>query len=430
MATDPLVIPTGARREPTERRVALTVVAAFIVAGISWVLLTDVLLYSLIRNEVVVARIETAKGWTFVGLAALLLYVVTLRSASRLKRARETFFAVVNSIGDGVLLLGPDRRIAYANRAAVRMLRAGSMKELVGMGAGEFSRRYRVSFLDGRVVPPDQYVSQRVFVEGGTLQYKALIYPPGGAETVISVTAAGVRSDVAEPAEVVVSVMHDITASERIDRVRDQFIAAAAHSLKTPVAIIKGSSELLSCGKAPELVRPAAMIERQCGRIDRLVQNLLVLSRIRTGTLRLYPTELELRPLVEEVAHEMAHAAADHSIATALISGARVHGDRERLAMVVRNLIDDAYRTSVAGAPLTLSMTLHDADIEIGVSYQPLTRMAAALDARHGSDDLGIGRYVTAAIIEAHGGMIGQYTTGAEATAWLRLPRIEANGRA
>ncbi len=429
MATDPLVISSGVRREPSARRVAFTVVAVFITAGITWVLFTDVLLYSLIRDEVLIARIETAKGWAFVGLAALLLYVVTFRSASRLRRARETFFAVVNSIGDGVLLLGPDRRIAYANRAAVRMLRASSMKELIGMGAPEFSRRYRVSFLDGRVVPPDQYVSQRVFAEGGTLQYKALIYPPGGSETVISVTAAGVRTDVTEPAEVVVSVMHDITASERIDRIRDQFFAAAAHSLKTPVAIIKGSSELLSCGKAPELVRPAAMIERQCGRIDRLVENLLVLSRIRTGTLRLYPIELELRPLVEEVAHEMAHAAADHTISTALISGARVHGDRERLAMVVRNLIDDAYRTSVAGAPLTLSMTLHDADIEIGVSYQPISRVVAAIDARRGYDDLGIGRHVTAAVIEAHGGMIGQYTTGAEATAWLRLPRIEPNGR-
>jgi two-component system phosphate regulon sensor histidine kinase PhoR len=403
---------------------AFSVVAVFVAAGVTWVLFTDVLLYALTRDSTLVARIETAKGWAFVGLAALLLYAVTFRGATKLRRAEDTFATVVNSIGDGVLLLGPERKITYANPAAVRMLRAGSMKELVGLGAPEFSRRFHVSFPDGRIVPPDQYVSQRVFVEGGRLQYKALVYPPGGAELVVSVTAAGVRSEGCDPAEVVVSVMHDVTASEQIERARDQFIAAAAHSLKTPVAIIKGSAELLSL-KSAELTRPVAMIERQCGRIDRLVQNLLVLSRIRTGSLRLYPIELDLKPMLEEVAHEMARAAADHTLATVLVSNARVHGDRERLAMAVRNMIDDAFRSSAPNLPLTLSMAAHGADVEISVSYRPLAAGAPAGEARRGYDDLGIGRHVTAAIAEAHGGMLGQETSGTQTVAWLRLPTLE-----
>ena len=80
------------------------------------------LLYSVTHDRALIARIETAKGWAFIGLASLLLYAVTFRSAARLDRVRRLTAAVVESIADGVLLLGHDRSIAYANPAAVRML--------------------------------------------------------------------------------------------------------------------------------------------------------------------------------------------------------------------------------------------------------------------------------------------------------------------
>jgi hypothetical protein len=69
-------------RPATERRVALIVVLVFVVAGSAWILLTDLLLYSVIQDRTVVARFETAKGWAFVAL---------------------TIGAVLESIGDGVL---------------------------------------------------------------------------------------------------------------------------------------------------------------------------------------------------------------------------------------------------------------------------------------------------------------------------------------
>src|SRR5262245_45316172 len=97
-----------------ERRVALIVVIVFVVVGSAWILFTDLLLYSVVRDEVVIARFETAKGWAFVTLAALILYVVTLRSAGQLTKASRAISAILESIGDGVLLLGPDRTIAYA----------------------------------------------------------------------------------------------------------------------------------------------------------------------------------------------------------------------------------------------------------------------------------------------------------------------------
>src|SRR5262249_1769946 len=156
--------------------------------------------------------VETAKGWTFISLTSLLLYAVTFLGAARLDRVRRLTAAVVESIADGVLLLGHDRKIAHANPAAQRMLgRPG--KELIGMDAKECSRPFRVCTPSGALMPPERHISQRVFDEGGPLHDKETLHPPGG-DVVISVTAAGVRMHLGEPAMWVVSVMHDITDSD------------------------------------------------------------------------------------------------------------------------------------------------------------------------------------------------------------------------
>ena len=248
---DPKALPDLTQRASSAHRMAGTVTAAFAVAGLMWVLFTDIVLYAISHDPVLIARIETAKGWIFISLASLLLYAVTFRAAARLDRVRRLTAAVVESIADGVLLLGHDRRIAYANPAAVRMLRC-RVEELVGMSAADFSLRFRVAYPGGAMVPPGRYISQRVFDEGGPLHYKIKLDPAGGGDLVVSATAAGVRMNVGDQATWVVSVMHDITDTEHLERLRDQFFAAAAHSLRTPVVVIKADVQSLMLAAAPK----------------------------------------------------------------------------------------------------------------------------------------------------------------------------------
>ncbi len=416
----------GSPKYLSERGLAFTIVAVFVVAGISWVLVTDALLYTFTRDPVRIARIETAKGWIFVGLAGLLLYVVTLRSALRVTRARALTSAIVESIADGLLLLGRDRTIVHANPAAVRMLRCERLDDLVGMDGVEFCRHFRVSYPDGSLVPPDRLIAERVFLdEGGPLHYKGILHPPRGPELVVFSTAAAVREKVGELARMVVSVMHDITDSEHLDRLRDQFFAAAAHSLKTPVAVIKANAQVLSRSATPQQRKSTAAIERQCGRIDRLVQNLLVLARARSSTLRLYPVAVELGPFVERIAREMTPASTQHPVQTEVVALPWVHADRERLAMVLRNVIDEAFRSSRSGSPVTVVLRRQGADAEIGVRRQPLPPEEWTFEAHGEFDDLGVSRCVTKMIVEAHGGALRDEPAGPETTAWIRLPAAE-----
>src|SRR6186713_3467972 len=133
------------QRAHPAQRIALTVTVAFVVLGLFWVFFTDLVLYQLTRDQVVIARLETAKGWIFVIVAGLLVYLVTLRTTSQLARVWRLTAAVVDSIADGVLLLRHDRAIGHANPAAIGMLRC-TLQELIGMDAAEFARRFRVSF--------------------------------------------------------------------------------------------------------------------------------------------------------------------------------------------------------------------------------------------------------------------------------------------
>jgi signal transduction histidine kinase len=171
-----------------------------------------------------------------------------------------------------------------------------------------------------------------------------------------------------------------------------------------------------------------AAIERQCGRMERLVQNLLVLTRIRSDTLRLYPTEVELAPLVERVARQMAAASMEHDVRTELAAAPRAHADPERLAMAVRNEIEDALRLAPPGTPVIVRLAQIGRDANIGVGHHPRGVIEAVVDEtieeRHAEGELGVNRHVSEAIVAGHGGTLREERTGEELTTWIRLPAI------
>jgi signal transduction histidine kinase len=409
------------RKASFERRLASVVAASLIAGGILWVFVTDVLLYAFVTDVGLIARIETAKGWVFVGIAALLVYLTTRWMARRMMRARAALSTVVDSIADGVLLLGPDRRIEYANPAVRRMLRWDA---LVGMGAEEFSRRFHVSYPDGFIVPPDQYLSQRAFDEGGPLHYKALLHLPGSQELVISATAAAVRDEVDEQPHLVVSVMHDITATERMEQTRNEFFAAAAHALKTPVAIIKTSVQNAVADAAQFRVSLAA-IERQCNNIDRLAQNLFILARTRTRTLTLRQERIDLKPAIERNLRDVAIECARHQIVKELTDHCRVRADADRFGLLVRDLIDAACRSAKPSSALRVTLERHGPEAELAVVYEPLPAEERRIDVFGAYDEVGIDRLVVDAIVSAHSWTLSEKHVAGSTTLSVRLPLFE-----
>jgi signal transduction histidine kinase len=401
-------------------RIAMTVTAVFVLIGLIWVMVSDIILYRYTHDIVLVAQIETAKGWGFVGLSGALLFTVTFLSALLREKAWRLTGAMLESIGDGVLLLGNDRRIEHANPAAVRMLET-PFEQLVGMGAEEFVRKFRVSYPNGALVAPSDLISQRVYDEGGPLHYKAVLRRGDGRELVIGATAAAVRWRDGAPAKWVVSILRDITEVENLDRLRDQLFAAAAHSLKTPVAIIKANAQKLETVATAPQRSLAASLERQSDRIDRLVQNLLVMARDRSGTLELHQVEIALDPLIEQIAAEAVWSFR-HAVSASVSSPLRVFADEERLALVIRNLMHEASRLSPPDTPISVQAVQDGAWVDLIIHYQPLEWREDASDFYDRYDDIGIGRSVSSSIVRAHGGTLDEHASDTEVVLRLRLP--------
>jgi PAS domain-containing protein len=408
------------------RRLALELATSFAVLGIVWMTISDVLLYALTSDLLLASRIEIALDWLFIAVAGTMIYSIAHRAAYKLSRTRLVLGSVVESIGDGLLLLGPDRKIVYANPAAMKQLGCRRQGELEGMGAEEFSQRFVLSYPNGARVPPDRFASQRAFDEDGTIRYKAILHPSGRNEMVFVSSAAGVRTRPGDHAPLVVSLMHDVTDSENLERLRDRFFAASAHALKTPVAIIKANVEYV-VRATPDAPRPSLLaIERQCDRIDRLVQNLQVVARARSHSLQLHMHNMDLAPTVAQVAREIAALGRPDAGRGALAVTAPIYGDRERLLTAIRNLAFEAIHLATQHSPVTFDLAVHDAHADLRVRYQPLPLAERIYAGHEDYDDDALSRCATETIAHAHGGAIGADVDGeSEAALWMRLPIME-----
>lgn len=201
------------------------------------------------------------------------------RRLGQLEGERAEMQALIDSMSEGVLALSPNGEIRRANPAARRMFALGS--RVTGIAPEMVSRRPDFlhlvdTALDGRTAPPAELV-----VAGVSLLAAAHPLPNGGA----------------------VLVFLDISELRRLEGVRRDFVANASHELKTPLTAIRGYVETLADpGLPPELVKRFTDIVRaNVERLQRIVDDLLDLSRIEAGGWRVEPTSVPIEPIAREV---------------------------------------------------------------------------------------------------------------------------------
>jgi PAS domain S-box-containing protein len=231
-------------------------------------------------------------------------------------------------------------------------------------------------------------------------------------------------------------------ANEAI-RLRDDFLSIAGHELKTPLAaqLLQVEGLLRQLNKEPPLERPR-VIERlkkalSTGvRLESLIDELLDVSRISSGRLKLELETLDLAPLVEDVfqrsADEAARAATVLSLQR-LGEPAVGHWDRLRLDQVITNLVSNALKygggkpveVTVEGRPGSAVVRVRDQGIGIAPEHQGriFERFERAVSERvYGG--LGLGLWITRQIVAAHAGTIRvESAPGAGATFVVELPR-------
>jgi len=165
---------------------------------------------------------------------------------------------------------------------------------------------------------------------------------------------ASAQDDKPMDRQAAVGVVRDVTETERTEALRRRFVADVSHELRTPVAAIRAAAEALAPEEEslPEdLKRLVEIVLRQSADMEDLVSDLMDLSQLESGAVTLQMGRVALETLVEDVVQSLAPAARNRAVTVAVSvpKGLVAHGDRRRLAQVLRNLVDNAIKFSPQG---------------------------------------------------------------------------------
>jgi CheY-like chemotaxis protein len=218
-------------------------------------------------------------------------------------------------------------------------------------------------------------------------------------------------------------------AAERENQIKDQFLATLSHELRAPLTPILGWTTILRTGRLDgvESAHALDVIERNVRLQAQLIEDLLDVSRIVSGKLRMETRSLDLRSVVEAGLEPVRPAAAESSVGLRVALGedpVPVMGDPQRLQQVVWNLVSNAVKFSRDGGVVDVQLSrvdnraqlrVRDTGIGIGPDFLPHVfdrfRQATTGTTRaHGG--LGLGLTIVRHLVEAHRGSVAAESGG------------------
>ena len=321
------------------------------------------------------------------------------------KARLETLLA---NLDDGVIVVAADRSIRMMNREAGKILDAS---ETMGVGRPypEVIRHPRaLAFIDG-------------WVKGEKPESRDVSIATRQGSRTVRCSGTTVRYPGESNADVLLT-LRDVTEERRLSQVKSDFVSNASHELRTPLTNIRGYLEAIQDavreGAAPE----SSFVDVALGnalRMERLIDDLLELSRAESGAVPLEKEETFLSSFLARVAdqHRPSAEQAGKTVEVAAGDGA-FRADLRKLALALSNLVDNALKYGKEGGRVTLSgriegdaCLLEVADDGPGISPEHLPRIFERfyrVDKGRSRElgGTGLGLSITKHIVESHGGTI------------------------
>jgi two-component system, OmpR family, phosphate regulon sensor histidine kinase PhoR len=250
--------------------------------------------------------------------------------------------------------------------------------------------------------------------------------------------------------------LHDMTGIRRVERMRRDFIANISHELRTPLTSVKLIAETLASGAVDDLATArdfAMQVERETDHLAQLVDELLELSQIESGEVRLELEETDPAGVVASVVERMMPLAERRRVRLVTVppTGAesvRVAADATRLGQAIVNLVHNAVKFSHPGSEVRIGWEVEGrrvrflvVDRGIGIPASHLPRIferfykvdrSRAREPQADPEELragsaGLGLAIVRHIAEAHGGRVGvESEVGVGSTFWIELPLAAA----
>jgi PAS domain S-box-containing protein len=388
----------------------------------------------LFRSEYAFSQLDWQFLQGFADQAAIA--VRNARLYHQLETERSRLETIIENSAHGVMILSADRRVLVINQALAAMLGVNP-EDAIDKPCFEVLNLSNVQGNDlcqAEEPPP---------FEGDLIR-------PGGGRLAVSMTYTPLYDEEDKVVNIVVNV-HDITRFREEEEMKSTFTSIISHELKTPVALIKGYAQTLARPDAQwdaETARQSLqIIEEEADRLEALINNLLDVSRIQAGGLRLDFDDVDLQTLAGKVANVYRTQTLNHQLELDFPKPLPpVRGDEERLRQVLTNLIGNAIKYSPNGgviriggwseqyadAPGGQRVVLFVADQGIGIPPHELEKIFDRFyrvdsTLRRSTAGTGLGLYLAKAIVEAHAGQIwARSEPGKGTTFFVALPVEQA----
>lgn len=373
--------------------------------------------------EITIAKLANANG--IFGYTAVVRDVTEQRMASEAIRfEQERLSKLVESCPAGVIMVGSAGEVLTLNPEARRIYRddRSGATDLQG-----YEQSVTFRHPDGRSFPPEESPLQRALNEGRTVHAEEVHFEfEDGSVTPTQIHATPLRT--AEGAPVgALAIIVDLTPIAELERLRNEFLAMVSHELKTPLTSIKGSASMALGSRrelAPEEVTELfSIVNDESDRLRELVDNLLDMTRIESGTLPVVPMNTNLSSLLQEASDTFTRTTGR---TFSFPSGPQpnVEADPLRIGQVLTNLLTNAAKYSPANTPIEVAVDSDGDHATITVRDQGngfAPEQAAHLFAKFSQlpDEggrfgvgSGLGLAICRGIVEAHGGRIWAESPG------------------
>lgn len=372
--------------------------------------------------------------------------MLRLRQAEQASREREAWLStLLRSIGDAVIATDANGLITLLNPVAEKLTQWAEA-DARGLPITDVFRLIEKATREPRENPVERVIREGSIVG---LPNQTVLIAKNGDEISIEDSAAPIRNDRNEIIGMVL-IVRDSTERNRLEterenlfiaenaarrqaeaatRLKDEFLATVSHELRSPLNAILGYVHLLRSGRLEEttLRRYIDIIERNAKIQNQLIEDLLDISRIVSGNLRLDPRPVRLAEVIEKAVEVVRPTATAKTIKLDLRIEAReceVTGDPQRLQQVIWNLLSNAIKFTPEGGSVEvqlrkentrLSVTVRDTGQGIDPTFLPHVfdrfRQADASTVRT-FGGLGLGLALVRHLVELHGGEVRAKSSG------------------
>lgn len=367
---------------------------------------------------------------------------ILVAQRSDAERARAELLQILESTNEGILLVGKDLMLRYANARASELLGTDIHTQV-----GTNVHHLLTESVAPRVADGDAFLARTRYLYGTMEEIATDVVTVHEPPRALSRYSAPVHDGAGQTIGRV-EIYRDVTAELRARRARDEFLGLVGHELRTPLAAISGYLDLAARAMAraapgesvrdrvdPYLRRGRSNVDR----LARLVETLLTVDRFESGR---WPVELRSVDLAARVAESVADFSGAMSRPIEMALPERpvwIRGDPDRLDQVVANLLSNAARHASAafapqvslgleGTEAVLTVSDDGAGIPAGERERIFERFYRLPEGGYRSG-IGLGLFIVRQLVEAHGGSVsvgGREGGGSRFT--VRLPLAPAGG--